>query len=131
MVMVALERRRVRRTGESPRPLSAIHLARLAGIRPRGSIDSRKRGLRLVIEQLRSDGIAIAADLCGYWLAEEPCDFIRYENFLRRAGLGHLVAASAVRRCSARVDVSGQFRLFTPGESGSEATKPKYMLGND
>ena len=112
-VLVALERRRASvRPGELPRPVPALVIARKFGIRVGGSDDSRKRGVRLVVDALRKGGAPILSNFNGYFIGNTPADFIRYQEFRRRSGLSHLSSASAVTRSTALDEARGQRLLF-------------------
>ncbi len=112
-IIAALERRRdAARAGVHPRPLPALVIARAFGVRAGGSDDSRKRGVRLLIDDLRSAGKPIVADFSGYWLAATAADHLVYQEFRRRMGLHHLVDASADAKSDAFADAAGQLALF-------------------
>jgi len=111
-IVVALERRRRRRPGDEPHRVRALALARWCGIRPHGGPDSRKRGVRLVVHELRREGVPIVADRSGYWLAETAGDHVDYQEYRRRNGLTHLAEASRDRRSDPAADAAGQLGLF-------------------
>jgi hypothetical protein len=107
-----LDRRRRRRVGDAPRKISAIRLAQTFGVRKIGSPDSRKRGVRALVDELRTEGVPIASDLAGYWIAENPADHAAYRDFLHKQGLARLAAESADKHSPAAQDATGQLALF-------------------
>lgn len=113
-LVVALERRRRRRrTGDQPHQVNALALARFLGIRPYGSADSRKRGVRELVRHLRSqEGVPIVATGAGYYIAEEPGDLVQYRQFLQRMGLSHLAESARSVQTVAADAIGGQMRLF-------------------
>lgn len=112
-LVLALEsQRRRRRTGEFPRPISAARLAQLAGIRPGGNRESRRRGVRLAVEKLKKEGVPIAAGPAGYYIAETPEDHAAYRNFLHRHAIAELLTERAARRRSAAQEATGQLVMF-------------------
>lgn len=114
-VLAALERRRDRaRTGELPRPVRALALARWCGVRPNGSDDSRKRGVRLIIDRLRAAGCDVVSNFHGYRLATSSTDHAEYQQFRRRMGLAHLVDVSADRRSDGAAALAGQLPIWPP-----------------
>jgi hypothetical protein len=104
----ALRRRTRRRTHQQPRPVPALALARWLGVRVGSSAESRKRGVRRIIDQARASGAGIVADFRGYWLAETAADHADYQQFRARMGLSHLAAASKDRRSVSASDCVGQ-----------------------
>jgi len=124
-VLRALERRHsARRPGNAPRPIPALVLARKFAIRPGGTSDSRKRGVRLVVEQLRRQGHAVLASPAGYHLGADPGDFACYEQFRRRSGLSHLRGAADAMRSEAAADAHGQLSLPFPSSGSASAVHP-------
>lgn len=112
-IVAALQRRRDRRPGEAPKPLPAIAIARCFGIRPRGGRDSRKRGVRILIRELReADGYAILPCDGGYYLGQDLADYQRAEQFARRSGLSDLALGAAIRHHPEHADAQGQMGLF-------------------
>lgn len=112
-LVAALERRRRRRTGDRPHQVNALALARFLDIRPHGSADSRKRGVRELVRYLRSqEGVPIVATGAGYYIAEEPGDLVQYRQFLQRMGLGHLAESARAVQTVAADAIGGQMRLF-------------------
>ena len=103
-IVAALQRRRDRRRpGELPRPISAMALARLFKVREGGSRDSRRRGVRLLIQALRDeDGVPVLSRGSGYYLGVDPADYEAAERFAKANGLGHLARAAAIRRSPER-----------------------------
>lgn len=119
-LLTVLKRRRDKaRTGEKPRPARALSIARWLGVREHGSDDSRKRGVRLLVDELRKAGQPIVADFDGYRLAVTPEDLAAYRDFRHRSGLHDLVDASAAVKGPAAADLTGQLALFPP--SGGRA----------
>ncbi len=117
-VLHLLQRRRdARRTGEPPRRVKALVLARACRIRPGGSDDSRKRGLRNVIRALRDAGVEVASDLGGYWLPVDAHDLAEYQAFLRRQGLARLAAARRSKQSSMAAETGGQLIMFVMDDS--------------
>jgi hypothetical protein len=111
-IVAALEARRRRRAGEPPRPVKALALARRFQVRVGSTDDSRKKGVRNLVRELRAEGVPIVSDLRGYWIAEQPTDHTTYREFLRRAGLSHLAEAARDSRSTAAADAAGQLALF-------------------
>jgi hypothetical protein len=115
-VLDALQRRRnARHTGDPPRRVKALVLARACGIRVGGSNESRKKGLRNVVRALREQGIEIASDLKdggGYWLPVDAHDHAQYRAFLRRQAMARLAEESRSKRSQATADAAGQFSMF-------------------
>lgn len=112
-IIDALERRLVNiRPGKGPRPIRALALARLCGLRPGGSRESRRRGVRQLIARLRKQGKPIVTDGTGYWLAQTPEDHKVHQDFLRHSGLTQLAGASRDARSMPAADARGQLRLF-------------------
>jgi hypothetical protein len=98
--------------GQSPRRIRALTIARRFAIRPHGSADSRKRGVRLLVDVMRRAGVPILSDFGGYYLADTARDHVEYQQFRRRLGLGHLAAAAADRRSVAAGTAGGQLSLY-------------------
>lgn len=112
-VLACLERRRQRRrTGELPKPIPAMVIARWAGIRPMGSDDSKKRGVRNVIDEARRQGHTVLANFKGYYLPSEAADIARYRDFRKSMGLAHLVEVKAVPQRPEAIDIAGQMTFF-------------------
>ena len=115
-VLDALQKRHnTRRTGDSPRRVKALVLARACGIRPHGSDDSRKKGLRNVIRALRQSGVQIASDLKaggGYWLPTDASDHAQYRDFLHRQGGARLATEARSKRSPAVAEDGGQLAMF-------------------
>lgn len=110
-VLAELTRLRdARRTGEGPRKLAAIDVARQFGIRPSGSVDSRKRGTRLVMKHIREQ--LQRGDLCsdgeGYWLAVELTDYADSERHKRRSGLQMIDLERQQKQSPERAIAGGQ-----------------------
>jgi len=118
-VLSALEKRRsARRTGDQPRKVSAIVLARAFGIRPDARTDdSRKRGVRNVIDAMRKQGHEICSDFKGYWLAVTPDDWATYHDFLNRQGLSRLALEARSKRSPAAAECTGQMAMFATAPS--------------
>jgi len=116
-VLDVLQRRRDgRRDGGPPRPISARALARRFNIRPNGSADSRRRGVRLVIRHLRNQGAQVAAissSTGGYFLARDAGELLGYAEQRRREGLADMEAAAKVKRSEEAADAAGQLGLFS------------------
>jgi len=121
-IVQALQRRRdQRRPGELPRVVPAIVLARRFEIRPRGSRDSRKRGVRLLIKELREqDQVPILMERRGYYLATDLADYQRAEEFARRSGLADLALGATIKRNPERSDAAGQLGLFAGANPGRQ-----------
>lgn len=119
LVLDALQKRRnARRTGDPPRKVKALVLAVAFEIRPHARTDdSRKKGVRNVIRALRTDGIEIASDLQGYWLAVDAGDHADYREFLHRQGLARLAAEGRSKRSPAAVEAGGQLAMFDIGST--------------
>ena len=112
-ILSHLERRLARsQPGQRPRPIRAVAIARAFDIRPQGNRESRRRGVRLVIRDLREHGAPIVTDGDGYWLARDAVDHQAYRDFRRRNGLAHLAAAATDARSPATSDAHGQLGLF-------------------
>lgn len=108
-----LMRRAARRQpGAPPRPIPSIAIARLFGIREHGSTDSRKRGVRTIIDVMRKDGIPVLSNFRGYYLAADAADHAEWRQFRHRMGLAHLAAESVDRHAPATLDADGQYGLF-------------------
>jgi hypothetical protein len=108
-----LERRRHRRARKGGvYRVNALSIARVLGIRPTSSDDSKKKGVRNLVRGMRDKGVPIVSDLRGYWLAVESADFAAYHQLLRRMGLTHLAAASRSKRSSASAEAAGQMAMF-------------------
>jgi hypothetical protein len=123
-VLSGLEKRRdARRTGDRPRTVSALVLARAYGIRPHARTeDSRKRGVRTIINALRAAGEPICSNDRGYWIATEPSDWAEYNAWRQRQGLAHLAAASRSKRSPQAAEATGQMSMFdTAGQSDNLA----------
>ncbi len=118
LILGALAKRRdARRTGDRPRRISALVLARAFGIRPHARTeDSRKRGVRTIINALREDDHPVCANDKGYWLATEPSDWIEYNTWRQRQGLAHLAAVSRSKRSPEAAQATGQMSMFGTGE---------------
>jgi hypothetical protein len=113
LVLAALVRRReARRTDAPPRPIRALALARLFRIRPGGSPDSRRRGVRQIVARLRSQGHPVLTAGDGYWLGVDAQDHQIYQQFRRRNGLAHLAASAEVARFPSMDEATGQLTLF-------------------
>jgi len=111
-IMDALQRRRDRRgPGEPPRPIPAMAIARRFDVRPNGSRDSKRRGVRKLIAELRADGLPVLSSDRGYYLGVTTEDFDQAEAFARKSGLSHLALAANVKRSTARADAEGQYSL--------------------
>ena len=104
-------RTRRRRPGDDPAWWPSIEIAVRFGIRPHGSADSRKRGVRLLMARIAETRSDLIASFHGYALATEPGDLTSYQTFRRRMGLAHLAAASHQRHSEAQADADGQYRL--------------------
>lgn len=111
-VLMLLEERRRRRFGEPPRPISARRLAWAAGVAPRSGVETRRRRVRELIDDLRREGVPVVAQPTGYHLAETIEDMLGYEQVLHRLGVAMLLKARAARRSQARADAAGQLGLF-------------------
>jgi len=112
-LIAVLNRRCRRRAGDDPRPVSALALARWLGIRPGGSDDSRKRGLRSLITYVRTErDVPIVSCNAGYYLAESVGDYDQYERFLARSGIQQLSHARQVGRSTHRAVAGGQMLMF-------------------
>ena len=108
-----LERRTTRlRAGDDPRPVRAAAIARYLGAWPGQKHETQRRRVRELVEELRRDGFAIAADGRGYWRATTPQDIEAHNRFLRRMGLEHLANASQMTRSPAADGAAGQSFLF-------------------
>ncbi|MCC6679293.1 MAG: hypothetical protein IT445_00170 [Phycisphaeraceae bacterium] len=107
-----LRRRDARRTGELPRVITARSIARLFHVRPHGCMDSKRRGVRLVMRHLRDEGVPVLSTGNGYYLGVEPADYEAAERFARRNGLQNLVLASQVKHAPERAEASGQLVMF-------------------
>jgi len=92
-----LERMRRKRTGESPRPVPAILLARAAGVCPKSNRETKRRAIRQLVTDAKADGIAIVANVRGYWIADDAADHLAYENFLRKHAVHELASARQAR----------------------------------
>lgn len=112
-ILRELERRRRARAPEAPpRWWPAIEIARRFGIRERARTDdSRKRGVRLVMDKVAERRDDLIASFRGYALARDAADLSRYRDFRRRMGLAHLQDAGATARSGAADDATGQLRL--------------------
>ncbi len=114
LVLGALHKRQDgRRTGDPPKVIRALVLARLFGINPHARTeDSRKRAVRKIIHDLRQAGEPICSNDRGYWLASEASDWAEYNTWRQRQGLAHLAAVSQARRSSAAAETAGQMSLL-------------------
>tara|TARA_R110002111_G_scaffold222330_1_gene284376 strand:+ start:113 stop:532 length:420 start_codon:yes stop_codon:yes gene_type:complete len=114
LVLAALVKRRdKRRTGEPPRIIRALALARAFGINPHArQEDGRKRAIRKIIHDLRAAGEPICSTPKGYYLATEPSDWAEYNAWRQRQGLAHLAAASAAKRSPDAAEATGQLSMF-------------------
>jgi hypothetical protein len=115
--LVDLLKRQRRRRGpdDPPRKLSAIRLAAALGVRPRGNVESRKRGVRIIVERARKAGTMISADAQGYWWPDYLSDHATYRRHRHRQAMTHLAAESADRRSPAAAASAGQLALFAGG----------------
>jgi len=112
-------RARRRRPCAPPYWLPAIEIARMCEIRPGGSNDSRKRGVREVMHQLmRKHAHIISSHLPrgGYAIATEQSDLRNYQESRRRSGLSQLQVASLSKRSIAQDDADGQLSLLPKGK---------------
>lgn len=120
-LLAALERRRTNRLPDAPpRVISAHAIARHFKIRPLGTPDSRKRGVRLVIDYLRMAGHqveALTGSDGGYYLPSSAADTQAYADARRSGGLAHLAAAARAARHPAAADAQGQLLLPINTES--------------
>ena len=84
------------------------------GVRKSGrKKSSRKRGVRLLIHQLREDfGVPILPSGQGYYLGTEPADFEAARDFCRRNGLPDLALGSKLQRHPEAATAAGQLFLF-------------------
>lgn len=131
-IVAALQRRRDRRRpGELPRPLPAIAIARAFGIRPRGSRDSRKRGVRLLVEQMRADGLPVLPSGGGYYLGTEPADYKAAAEFARRSGLSDLALAATIKHHPETAEASGQLGLFADDARPRRGRRSALLPGQD
>ncbi len=115
IILMALEQRRRRRPDDGPRPISARRLARAAGVAPRSSVETQRRRVRELIDDLKAEGVAVVARPTGYHLAETIGDMLAHEQALDRLGVSKLIAARVARRSQARADAAGQLALFAAG----------------
>src|SRR5437773_75075 len=67
-------RRRNRQPASEPTWWAAIDIARQFEIRPRGSDDSRKKGVRLIMAEIRKQREDLIACFHGYALAVDAAD---------------------------------------------------------
>ena len=113
-ILTFLESRRRRYADQRPKLASARVLARVGRVAPRSSIETRKRRVRELIEELRDEGVPIAAveGGLGYWIAETVEDHARYEAALERHGVSRFLKARANRHCQARADTAGQLAMI-------------------
>ena len=114
-VIAAFRRRHDQRTGDQPRKIRALVLARRFGIGRHSNDETRKRRVRELVDDLRRDGQPIVANRDGYWLATTPADHQVYQEFLRRMGLANLVTAASDKRSDAAAQASGQLLMFSRG----------------
>lgn len=112
-LMVILAARHRRRGPEgTPRPARAIAIARWLDIRPNGNRESRRRGVRQVVNYMRDElSLPVLTEGDGYYLGSEMADFIRAECFERRSGLQRLANASQLRSSAGADDAAGQYQL--------------------
>lgn len=119
-LMAALQRRTTRnRTDGAPRKVTAIAIARWLRYHPQSKHETRRRRVRELVAEVRQEaGGAVAADFTGYWLATEPEDHAKFQEFMRRMGLAHLVVASRDKHAPETAESAGQLRLFDAGKPG-------------
>jgi len=111
-ILNALQRRRERRPDQTPRSLPAMAIARALGIRPRGNRGSRRRGVRILIRELREhDGQPILMDQRGYYLGQDAADYQRAEAHARRSGLSQLALGATIRHHPEHHDATGQLTI--------------------
>lgn len=120
LILTYLEVRRRRYVGQAPRPVPARVLARVGRVAPQSGIETRKRRVRELIEDLRNEGVPVAAveGAAGYWIAETAEDHARYEAALHFHGSIRFLKARADRRSRARADTAGQLGLFPRTAAG-------------
>jgi len=114
-------RARRRQTGQDPRWWPAIEIAERFNIRPRGSKDSRKRGVRNIMRKVMErypDVISSHAPSGGYAIAASQGDLTNYQDQRRRSGHAHLATVSQQRRSVAADDAQGQLRMQEVGDRG-------------
>lgn len=109
-LLALLESRRHKPTGKSE--ANALLLARALKIRPNGSDDSKKKGVRNLVRNARAKQVPIVSDLRGYWIARVPGDRTAYHDMLRRMGLTHLASRSRSKNSPATKEAVGQRALF-------------------
>ena len=107
---------RARRGGhEGPAaPLAAIDIANHVGIRVGSDHESKRRGVRRIIDRLRDNGFRICADNEGYWLARDDAEWHAYQESRRRGARFEFVKIARMQRAANEVR-SGQSLL--PGEN--------------
>lgn len=110
-VKMVLSSRRRKRPDDAPRPISAADLASAIGLTAK-SRETRRRTCRALVSAIRKEGFAIASTLEGYWIAETTQDHQMHQDWLRKTGLGHLVAAAQDRQSSNAADAGGQLTMF-------------------
>lgn len=119
LLLDLLQRRSDRRqVGGKPRWARTLAIARWLDVRPGGSPDSRKRGVRKLVEELRAAGVPVMSSFAGIALEREAEDHQANQDFRRRMGLRHMAAAGNDQHSQAAADASGQFGLFG-GQAGA------------
>ncbi len=121
-----LMRRRRRKKGDKPRPISAYRIALALGIRPGGSRESKRRGARRLIKMMRDEDHPIAHGPAGYWWSETVGDHQAYRRQRRRVAMANLVAEAADRHSPQAAAVAGQMGLF--GEGGPTIENPSTAV---
>jgi len=100
---------------DADRPIPAIKLANWVGVRVGSHDESKRKGVRNVIEQLRLQGWRICADGEGYWIARDDAEWHAYQEARKTQAKFTFARVSQMKK--AANEASSQQALL-PDESG-------------